>query len=91
MSDGEDVSTPELICRLAASLGRMPLLLPAPVSLMKRTSAFLGKRAAVDCLLGSLAVDMAQIREDLGWNPPYTMQAGVETTAQWYRKTKASA
>ena len=91
VSDGEDVSTPELIRRLAASLRRMPLLLPVPVSLMKWTSAFLGKKAAVDRLLGSLTVDMAQIREDLGWNPPYTMQAGVDTTAQWYRKTKAIA
>ena len=34
---------------------------------------------------------MAPIREDLGWKPPYTMQAGLEATAQWYRKTKAAA
>lgn len=91
VSDGEDVSTPELIRRVAAALGRRPLLLPIPVSWMKWAGAFLGKRAAVDRLLGSLCVDMIPLREQLGWNPPYTMQAGLEATAQWYRKTKARA
>jgi nucleoside-diphosphate-sugar epimerase len=89
--DGDDVSTPELIRRVAAALGRRPLLLPIPISWMRWAGAFLGKKAAVDRLLGSLAVDMTPLREDLGWNPPYTMQAGLETTAQWYRETKASA
>lgn len=91
VSDGDDVSTPELIRRVAAALGRRPLLVPVPVSWMRWASAFLGKKAAVDRLLGSLAVDMAPIREILGWNPPYTMQAGLEATAQWYRKTRACA
>jgi nucleoside-diphosphate-sugar epimerase len=91
VSDGEDVSTPELIRRLAAALGRRPLLLPVPMSLMKFAGAFFGKKAAVDRLLASLCVDMTPLREELSWNPPYTMQAGLETTAQWYLKTKATA
>lgn len=91
VSDGEDVSTPGLIRRIAAALGRKPLLLPVPVSWMRWAGAFLGKKAAVDRLLGSLCVDMTPLREELGWNPPYTMQAGLETTAQWYGKTKATA
>ena len=88
--DGDDVSTPELIRRVAAALGRKPLLLPVPVSWMRWGGAFLGKKAAVDRLIGSLCVDMTPFREDLGWNPPHTMQAGLETTAQWYCNTKAS-
>ncbi len=88
--DGDDVSTPELIRRVAAALGRRPLLLPVPISWMRWAGAFLGKKAAVDRLLGSLCVDMTPFREDLGWNPPYTIQAGIETTAQWYCNTKAS-
>lgn len=90
VSDGEDVSTPELIRRVAAALGRRPLLLPVPMSLMKFAGAFFGKKAAVDRLLASLCVDMTPLREELSWNPPYTMQAGLETTAQWYLKTKAT-
>lgn len=91
VSDGDDVSTPELIRRVSAALGRRPWLLPVPVSWMRSAGVFVGKKAAVERLLGSLCVDTKPLREELGWNPPYTMQAGLEATAHWYRKTKASA
>lgn len=91
VSDGDDVSTPELVRRIAAALGRRPFLLPVPVSWMRWTGRVLGKQAAVDRLLGSLCVDITPLREELGWTPPYTMQAGLEATAQWYHKTKAVA
>lgn len=91
VSDGDDVSTPELVRRIAASLGRRPLLLPLPVSPMRWAGRVLGKQAAVDRLLGSLCVDVSPLREELGWTPPYTMQEGLEATVQWYRKTKAVA
>ena len=89
VSDGDDVSTPELVRRIAGALGRRPFLLPVPVSWIKWAGCFLGKQAAVDRLLGSLCVDISALREELGWTPPYSMQAGLEATAQWYRKTKA--
>ena len=91
VSDGDDVSTPELVRRIAAALGRRPFLLPVPVSWMLSAGRVLGKQAAVARLLGSLCVDISPLREDLGWTPPYTMQEGLEATAQWYRKTKAVA
>ena len=89
VSDGDDVSTPELVRRIAASLGRRPFLLPVPASWMQWAGRVLGEQAAVDRLLGSLCVDISPLREELGWTPPYTMQEGLEATAQWYRKTKA--
>ena len=89
VSDGDDVSTPELVCRIAAALGRRPFLLPVPASWMQWAGRVLGKQAAVDRLLGSLCVDISPLREELDWTPPYSMQAGLEATAQWYRKTKA--
>ncbi len=89
VSDGDDVSTPELVRRIAGALGRRPFLLPVPVSWIKWAGCFLGKQAAVDRLLGSLCVDISALREELGWTPPYSMQGGLEATAQWYRKTKA--
>lgn len=89
VSDGDDVSTPELVRRIADSLERRPLLLPVPVSWMRCAGRLLGKQAAVERLLGSLCVDVSLLREKLGWIPPYTMQQGLEATAQWYLKTKA--
>jgi len=86
VNDSEDVSTPELARRIAAALGRPARLLPVPGSWMRLTGRLLGKDAAVERLLGSLAVDSMPIREELGWSPPYTMQAGLAATAEWYLK-----
>jgi len=91
VSDGDDVSTPELVRRVASALGRRPLLLSVPIYWIRWAGAMLGKKVVIDRLLGSLFVDMTSIQADLGWTPPYTMQVGLESTAQWYRKTRASA
>jgi nucleoside-diphosphate-sugar epimerase len=91
VSDGDDVSIPELIRRVAKALERRSFLLPVPVSLLKWAGAFLSKKEVFDRPYGSFYVDMTPIREDLGWNPPYTIQAGLTATARWYRNTRASA
>lgn len=88
ISDGEDVSTPELVRRIATALGRRPWLLPVPVAWMCLAGALLGKRAAINRLLGSLAVDITPLQA-LGWQAPCTMQAGLAATAHWYRTSKA--
>lgn len=91
VSDGDDVSTPELIRRVAKALGRNPFMVSVPVSWMKWAGKLLGKKAAVDRLVGSLSVEIAPLQQTLGWHPPYSMQAGLAATAQWYRQAKASA
>ena len=84
VSDNDDVSTPELIRRMAAALHRTPFLLPVPPSWMRFTSVFLAKRAAIDRLLGSLYVDPSLVQQAINWAPPYTMQEGLAATADWY-------
>lgn len=91
VSDGDDVSTPELVRRIAAALGRRPLLVSVPASWIRWLGGILGKQTAVDRLLGSLCVDISPMREELGWMPPYTMQAGLAATAQWFRETRQTA
>lgn len=86
VSDGEDVSTPELVRRIAASFGRPPRLFPVPLSLMRLAGTLTGKRAAVDRLAGSLTVDSSKIRRELGWQPPFTMEQGLAETAEWFSK-----
>ena len=51
VSDGEAVSTPELIRRVAAALGRPARLFPFPPALMRFTGRLLGKSDAVERLL----------------------------------------
>jgi len=86
LSDGEDVSTPELIRRVASLLGRSSRLLPCPPPLLRLAGRFLRKSPAVERLLGSLQVDSNKIRKELGWVAPFTLQQGLATTVEWFKK-----
>ena len=80
VSDGEPVSTPELLRRLAEALGGTPRVFPFPVALLKLAGKLVGKSAQVERLLGSLQVDSGKIRRELNWKPPYTLQQGLQKT-----------
>ena len=88
VSDGEDVSTPALIRKLAAALGRSPRLLPCPPALLHFGAALLSKRAAMMRLTGSLTVDASALRQELGWQPRYSLDQGLTATAQWYHQVQ---
>ena len=72
-ADGEDLSTPELVRRMGAALGRAPRLLPFPVFLLPSK------------LTASLAVDASDARDALAWQPPHTVDDALARTAAWYR------
>ena len=84
VNDREDVSTPELIRKIASALGKPARLFSIPPFLMRLAGKFTGKSAAIDRLLGSLTIDSTKIRKELGWKPPYTMEYGLKETAKWY-------
>jgi len=86
LSDGEDVSTPELINRLAKAFNRSPRLMPIPPVLMRWGGQLVCKGREIDRLLGSLVVDSSAIQSELGWMPPHSMQEGLQVTANWYRE-----
>ena len=91
VSDGEDVSTPELIRRIAHALHRPARLLAVPVSLLRLAGRVTGKSAAVSRLTGSLQVDGDAIRQRLGWIAPYSMQDGLAATVAEFVQDRASA
>jgi len=84
VSDGEDVSTRELIDRLARALGRSGRFLPVPEFAVRLAARLVGKEAAVNRLLGSLAINSDKARLRLGWKPPVTLDSGLAATARWY-------
>lgn len=86
VSDGEDVSTPALIRKLATALDTRPRLLPCPSALLLFGAALLGKRAAALRLTGSLAVDSSALRQELGWKPRFSLDQGLNATGQWYHQ-----
>jgi nucleoside-diphosphate-sugar epimerase len=84
VSDGEDVSTPELIRRLARAMELRPRLVSLPPALLRLAGLLTAKSAEVDRLLGSLRVDSSKIRRELEWAPPFSMTQGLRETAAWY-------
>ena len=73
VSDGEDVSTTELLRKVARAYGDNSRLLPVPVGLLRFAAQLLGKVSLADRLLGSLTIDDSKAREMLGWRPQVSM------------------
>jgi len=82
VSDGEDISTPDLLRQLGAAMGHPARLFPCPPALLKLAGRLTGKSDQVERLLGSLQVDSGKIRRELGWTPPFTLQEGLRLTAR---------
>lgn len=80
VSDGEDISTPELLRQLGAAMGHPARLLPCPPILLKLAGRLLGRSDQIERLLGSLQVDSSKIRSELGWQPPFSLQEGLRLT-----------
>jgi nucleoside-diphosphate-sugar epimerase len=87
VSDGEPISTPQLIQKVAEALNRPNRVFPMPITLMRGAARLIGKTAAIDRLTQSLVIDSSKIRNELGWQPPYTMAQGLQATAEWYRQS----
>ena len=82
VSDGEDLSTPDLLRHMAAAMGRSARLFPAPVPLLRFAGSVLGKRAEIDRLVGSMQIDSSYTRQILGWTPPVTVEEGIRRMVQ---------
>ena len=84
VSDGEILSTADLLQRLGIALGCPARLIPVPVGLLKLGAALLGRSAVAQRLCGSLEVDIGKTRELLGWSPPLSVDEGLRRTAEYW-------
>jgi nucleoside-diphosphate-sugar epimerase len=85
VSDGEDVSTTELLRRTAQAMGKKSFLLPVPVFFLEKCAVLLGRRAVAQRLCSSLQVDIEKTRQMLGWAPPWTLDQGLKTAVEGMR------
>lgn len=76
-SDGEDLSTAELLRRLGRLGAGRVRLLPVPPFLLRLAASLLGQGAKADRILGSLQVDGSRARTLLGWTPPRTLDQSL--------------
>lgn len=84
VSDGEDLSTTELLRRTGQFLGRPARLLPIPTFMLATAARLLGKHGIAQRLCGSLQVDIGKTRALLGWQPPVTVDEALAKTARHF-------
>ena len=84
-SDGEDMSTPQLVTEIGRALGKPAHLIGVPVGLLRLGGAITGMGAEIGRLVDSLVVDSSETRERLSWRPPFSVQEGLVDTVRWYR------
>jgi nucleoside-diphosphate-sugar epimerase len=84
VSDGEDLSTRDLISTLARNMDVATRLVPIPVAWLELAGRVAGRSAEVDRLVGSLTVDDSHLRTTLTWSPPFDARQGLARTAAWF-------
>jgi len=85
VSDGEDVSTTELLRSMGQAMDCPARLIPVPASWLKLAAAMVGKRDMAQRLCGSLQVDIEKTRRLLGWTPPVSLDEGLKKAAEGLR------
>ena len=82
VSDGEDLSTTELLQRMGKALGKPARLIPVPVGVMEAAAKLIGKGDVAQRLFGSLQVDSSKARDLLGWTPVVSVDEALHKTAE---------
>lgn len=83
VSDGEDVSTAELLRKVAKAFRRNSRLFRVPEGLMRVAARWMGKASIADRLFGSLVVDDSKARQMLGWHPQLSIDEQLQKMAQY--------
>ncbi len=89
VSDEKSLSTAELIEKMGHFLQSSPRLFNIPVAWMKLGGKCLGKASVIDRLTSSLVIDSNKIRQELSWASPYSFDAGIQKTAEWFLANKS--
>lgn len=87
VSDGQDLSTTELVRGIAQAALVPARLLPVPVWVLHAGAWFFGKKDAVQRLTGNLQVDISKTRNLLNWVPPVSVEEGLKSAMEAVNKS----
>lgn len=85
VSDGEDLSTADLLKRMGAALGHPARLSYMPPLLLKLGATVVNKSGVYQRLCESLQLDITKARQLLGWTPPVSVDEGLRCAAEGFR------
>lgn len=84
VSDGQDLSTTQLLHKMAIALEISARLIPVPVWMLTCGASLFGRRALSQRLCGSLQVDIGKTRQLLDWTPPVSVDQALSATARHF-------
>lgn len=90
ISDGQDVSTPQIIQYLAQGMNKSPRLFPMPPSVLNAGARLLGKGNMYSQLCDSLVVDSSKARRLLGWRPVISTGDGLKKAGHEFLSARAA-
>jgi nucleoside-diphosphate-sugar epimerase len=79
ISDGCDLSTTELVKKMALTAGVNTYLLPIPMSVLYVCAWVVGRHAFTQRLCGNLQLDITKARNLLGWVPPISVDEALKS------------
>ena len=88
VSDGQDISTPDLLKKLSKFMKKSPRVFSVPIPIIKLISNLVGKKSDVNKIISSLRIDNSYACEILKWNPVISLDEGLEKTVRWYLKNR---
>ncbi|MCG8995474.1 SDR family oxidoreductase [Laribacter hongkongensis] len=84
VSDGEDLSTAELLKRMGAAMGHPARLFYLSPELLKLGASVLNKPGIYQRLCSSLQLDISKTRLLFGWIPPVSVDEGLRRAAEFF-------
>jgi len=86
VSDGQDLSTQELISKIASAMKKSPRFFSLPIYLLHLAGNLIGKSSTIERLTNSLQVDMRNTCEVLDWTPPVSIDEGIQKTTDAFMR-----
>jgi len=77
VSDGEDLSTTDLVKRMGTALGFSPRMFYVPTPMLRLGLSLFGQRRVYQRLCCSLQLDSSRVCEILNWKPPVSVDKGM--------------
>jgi len=88
VSDGEEISTPNLVKSIATGMGQLVPMWPMPKPVLDLGTSLMGRRDQWQKLTGTLVVDSQLVQRELSWAPPFSLDQGLRETAAWFKNNR---
>jgi nucleoside-diphosphate-sugar epimerase len=86
VSDGEDLSSADLLLRLGVAMKKPARLFSIPLALIRLAAGCAGKSSMVERLLGNLQVDISHTCQTMAWVPPVDVDEGLRRASEALQK-----